>query len=259
MLMPFVLIHPRANRPRHRCRRRRAFTLIELLVVTAVIVLLIALLLPGLIKTRQAARQALCAACHHDVGIAMGGFALDNLRRFPLNPAHNTGYGPALYQISNNKATNVVEQLRPYTDSAPFVCPMNGNIPRPDDPSNNGPTLVWAYWYLANYRNSSGIYTSKVKGPRDPGQWAYFSDIIHSNGGWIGPYAANHLKPSSAFNPLQTAFAGSPAARWYVVTSTDQILGANVLTVDGGVTFQAFDDLQPVSYGSLFHWYGWQR
>jgi hypothetical protein len=84
-------------------------------------------------------------------------------------------------------------------------------------------------------------------------------DILHSNGGWIGPYAANHLKPSAASNPVQTSFAGSPAARWFVVTSTDQILGANVLTVDGGVTFVPFDDLQPVSYGSLMHWYGWQR
>ena len=190
----------------------------------------------------------------------MTAFAADHRGKFPLNPANNTGYGPALYQISGDKKSSLVEQMRGYTTSFDiFTCPMNDQIPPPDHASNTGPTLVWAFWYLANYRNSSGAYTSKVTGMNDRGSWAYYSDIIHSNGGWIGPYAANHVRTGAASNPVQSAFAGSPTARWFVVPETDLIYGANVLSVDGAVTLTELEQMQPVFYGSLYHWYGWQR
>ncbi len=232
-----------------------------MLLVVAVIVLLIALLLPSLSRARHHTRQVQCGTYHAQVGVSMIGFAVDHFGRFPLNPAHNTGYGPALYQIGSDKRTSLVEQLRPYVSTFQiFTCPMNDQIPPPDHPSNTGATLVWAYWYLANYRNSSGVYTSKVTGMHNRGDWGYYGDIIHSHGGWIGPYASNHLSTAFGYsNPVQTAFPGSPTARWFVVGDTWQIGGSNILTVDGSVTFTALEDLQQVSYGSLFHWYGWQR
>ncbi|MEX2215658.1 MAG: hypothetical protein WD768_16215 [Phycisphaeraceae bacterium] len=244
------------------CRFRHfspAFTLVEMLLVVAIITLLIALLLPALSRARDAARVTVCASNHHQVGLSMTGFAVSNNRRFPLNPAHNTGYGPALFQISNNKTTSLVTQLRPYTGTFDiFRCPTNADAPAPDHASNTGATLVWAFWYLANYKHAGGVYTSKVRGLSDYGAWAYYSDIIHSHGGWIGPYAANHIRNLGFSNPVQSSFAGSPTARWNVVNDTALIAGANVLAVDGRVTFTAFNDLQQVFYGSLHHWYGRQ-
>ncbi|MHB1155811.1 MAG: prepilin-type N-terminal cleavage/methylation domain-containing protein [Phycisphaerales bacterium] len=62
------MCHPR---PLH------GFTLVELLVVVAIIALLIAILLPGLKKAREAATGAVCMSNMHQVGIAMYTYAGD--------------------------------------------------------------------------------------------------------------------------------------------------------------------------------------
>lgn len=237
------------------------FTLVEVLLVVTVIAVLISLLLPMMARARHQALQVLCSTYHENVGVGMVTFALDHNRRFPRNPANNTGYGPALYQINNDKTTNIVEQMRRYVGTFKiFTCPMNDQIPQPDHPSNNGPTLVWAFWYLGNYRHNSGAYVSKVTGVNNPGNWSYYGDIMFSHGSWIGPYDTNHLVTGAgSFNPVQTAFPGSPTARWFVINDTSQILGANVLKVDGSVEFTQIQALQQVVYGSISHWYGKQQ
>ncbi len=63
--------------------RRNAFTLIELLVVVSLIVLLIAMLLPALGRTRVAAWRVACLSNLHQVGGASTAYLADNDRKYP--------------------------------------------------------------------------------------------------------------------------------------------------------------------------------
>lgn len=64
---------------------RRAFTLIELLVVVAIIVLLMAILLPSLGTARKNAQKVACCSNHRQVGMAVQMYAQENSNNlFPL-------------------------------------------------------------------------------------------------------------------------------------------------------------------------------
>ena len=65
--------------------RRWAFTLIEMLVVVAVIVLIISLLLPGLGRARDTARELLCQTRMGQVSHGTISYAHDNRGEFPAN------------------------------------------------------------------------------------------------------------------------------------------------------------------------------
>src|SRR5207244_2719105 len=66
-----------------RSQRKRAFTLVELLVVIAIISGLIAILLPALIKAREAANRSVCASNLRQIGTSMLIYAGDNHGSFP--------------------------------------------------------------------------------------------------------------------------------------------------------------------------------
>lgn len=93
-----------------------AFTLIELLVVIAIIAILSSLLLPVLIRAKEAGRTAVCGSNLRQIGIAASMYSLDNKGVLPefLQWLHTT---PG--DISTGK-------LYPYLKSKPvYLCPTD--------------------------------------------------------------------------------------------------------------------------------------
>jgi prepilin-type N-terminal cleavage/methylation domain-containing protein/prepilin-type processing-associated H-X9-DG protein len=71
----------------------RAFTLIELLVVVAIIVILAALLLPGLARAKESARSMQCLGQMRQLGLAVRLYADDNGDEFPRSQHSAFSYG----------------------------------------------------------------------------------------------------------------------------------------------------------------------
>ena len=126
---------------------RRAFTLIELLVVVAIIVVLIAIMLPVLSNARQQAYKAQCANNIRGQAMAFAAYASDSLGQcpFPNWDAMDGSYkGPGwLYQAPMIKDGNGVPVLSnlatgtfwPYLNNYKFYrCPID--LP----PYTHGPT-----------------------------------------------------------------------------------------------------------------------
>lgn len=75
--------------------KRRAFTLIELLVVVAIIVILIAILLPSLGRAREQAKAVTCGSQQRQIGMAIHMYTLDNNGVLPwlvTNDIPNSGH-----------------------------------------------------------------------------------------------------------------------------------------------------------------------
>lgn len=83
----------RGGRMTRRTARGRGFTLIELLVVVAIIVTLIALLMPALAGARDAAKGVACGSNLRQVGVAMSSYVTDQNGRLPYAYINLTNAG----------------------------------------------------------------------------------------------------------------------------------------------------------------------
>ena len=112
---------------------RRGFTLIELLVVVSIIALLVAILLPSLGKTRNAARAVQCSSNLKGIGLAMQLYAEDYFagsRWLPgyFRPAWDLGegYSHPDYNLERGVWTGFLRNKEDYIRSinmAPLQCP----------------------------------------------------------------------------------------------------------------------------------------
>jgi prepilin-type N-terminal cleavage/methylation domain-containing protein/prepilin-type processing-associated H-X9-DG protein len=113
---------------------RRAFTLVELLVVTGIIALLIGLLMPSLVKAREAAKRTECLSNLRQVNDAFHFYAMNNHDQVPLGYRAAAGvgikqYNSMVYSSTTKKFVLFGWLYRAGLMKTPqmFFCPSEGN------------------------------------------------------------------------------------------------------------------------------------
>ena len=74
--------------------KKNSFTLIELLLVTAIIGILVSILLPSLLKAREASRKIVCLSNLKQIGSVLNLYTKNNSGYYPPKAAwnHQTSY-----------------------------------------------------------------------------------------------------------------------------------------------------------------------
>lgn len=122
-------IHESRDRARSwTCDSRPRFTLIELLVVVAIIMILLALLLPCLQKAKRMARTIVCISNQREIGTAVGVYISDNMLFFPNNSEtsgdhRDKWFGHLAQYIYKTDDWSASELSRNPTPLDIFVCP----------------------------------------------------------------------------------------------------------------------------------------
>lgn len=131
-------------------RIRSGFTLIELLVVISMIVMLIALLMPALSKSRETARRTLCASNLKQIANGYVSYATDNVGHLPVTARNGSGAG---YWIETGLADHLQANYVGSIDV--YYCPdalVNGFATYPSLKAEPSGKWWWQTWNeLANY------------------------------------------------------------------------------------------------------------
>lgn len=112
-------------------RKRSGFTLIELLVVVAIIVVLIALLIPSLGRAKRISRGVVCLTHLRQIGLGFNAYAVDyGILPIPYvqltAPTRDMTWETSLWMYVTNiqlTSTQMADTKHAYLASSTFVCP----------------------------------------------------------------------------------------------------------------------------------------
>ncbi|MEX2212927.1 MAG: prepilin-type N-terminal cleavage/methylation domain-containing protein [Phycisphaeraceae bacterium] len=198
------------------------FTLIEMLVVVTIITILLALLLPGLGRSRDVARNSVCMNNLHQLGEAIVVYASANRQYVPH---HTDPNGPWLWDMSKTSTFMLAAAADNKYDL--FYCPTN-----PEQSAQvlwqwSGNYRVTGYFFMLRRANGSlsgsagftgGDRWVKTMNPKNyiPQTQELVSDAILStgnganftaiSGGWSTPHKSAHLEGAKPTGGNQLMF-----------------------------------------------------
>lgn len=201
-------------------RNQNAFTLIEMLVVVAVIVLLIAILLPSLQSARQHAKTVVCSSNMHNVGVALGNYLFVSKGAYPASyvyPSDLDGNWTPSTQSEGKSFgylhwSNYLYESGQVSDKA-FQCPVveNGGAPR----TNPGDRLEdWEAGEQIDEQGQNKADPGNIKDKQAP-RMAYTANAA--------------IMPRNKFN---TVLSGGPRANMFVKDSTIKYPGATIVVAE---------------------------
>jgi hypothetical protein len=190
-------------------RRRCGFTLIELLVLAALIGLLLALLMPGLLKARRAAEVAHCFSKLQHLGIATMAYTHD-FKGFMPPGAYDEGPGAMGWpNVTTLGPEAYYHGYLPLTSAwdGPFMCPTyqhDGIEPRAQNTAAAFLKVSYTYNLKAGgyYFIDRWVYPPiKVSQLRDPAGSAYLIDGIYRTPTktWYALHSTPLLAPQPTF------------------------------------------------------------
>lgn len=216
------------NRPSH---ARKGFTLIELLVVVAIIVTLIAILLPALNRAREQAKATVCLSKVRQIGLAMQLYTEENNGFYPSldpgssNPSLGYPWYIALWPTLANRQPNQTSGVT--RAPAALVCPTDYVAPVNIWPVNTAPHKYTSYglnhvYIQVTNGGADRLSQRKVTNVDNPGGTVLVVDAIdnvNSSGVAIIGVGTNYAHPNLP-NHATTARIGTrhnrmPSTLWF--------------------------------------------
>jgi|GEM_PF-2125792 len=228
---------------------RTGFTLIELLVVVSIMSLLIAILLPALANSRDAARSVVCKSRLGQLGIAISAYRSDYQDFYPVHYLWGGMYPPfgsEVYRfplqvapyLNLNPEQTIDGDLDIYgtADTNYLQCPSNGWT---------GYDGVGGFAYIRTFVNAAGSYTA----------YNYFTPVQFGHGFWASwintpghDYRPKQIEPKQPSKFLLSTETAGDGRLGYVTGVLAPVQyyhpgeSANMLLSDGHVTDFRADD-----------------